>query len=226
MTLTERTIQFAEIQQQPLSQTILEVIRNAIVSCRLEPGSPLNQVDIARDLATSRGPVREALRQLEKEGLVVNIAYKGAFVARLTKRDVEELTSLRAVLERFAAHRVIESASDTAIDGLELILAEMEAADKSGDLDGRDAADIKFHTRICQLANHSLLHQAWDRNALNLRRALTLRNRLGDDAPRLVAMHRELYDALRARDAVRVDAAYDKHGADLGKRLGDLLPDD
>ena len=224
MATAERTLQFPELNQQPLSQSILEVLRNAIVTCRLMPGSPLNQVDIARELKTSRGPVREALRQLEKEGLVVNVAYKGSVVAQLTRRDVEELTSLRAVLERFAAYRLIQLATDEAIAGLARVLGEIESAVNRGDWDWRDAADLKFHTRICELARHGLLLQTWDRYALNLRRALTLRNRVGDDAPRFVAMHRELFEALKARDSVRVDAAYATHGSDLAERLADILP--
>jgi len=222
----ERAPRFAELNQLPLSQTIVEVIRTAIVTCRLAPGAPLNQVDLARELATSRGPVREALRQLEEEGLVVHVPYKGTFVARLTRRDVEEVCSLRSVLERFAARRVVERATDAEIASLGRLVEQMEAAVAHGDWDERDSLDLSFHTRICELADHRLLLQAWDRSALQLRRALTLRNRVGDDAPRLVSMHRELYEAIRDRDLARIDAAYEHHGADLARRLADTLPDD
>ncbi len=225
MTTAERAPKFAQVEQQPLSHTILDIIRQAIVTCRLAPGAPLNQVDVARELGISRGPVREALRQLEEEGLVVSVPYKGTFVAKLTRRDLDELRSLRAVLERFAAGIVVERCDDAAIRSLEAILGEMEVAVERGDGEARDAADLAFHTRICELAGHRLLLQTWARFSLQLRRALTLRHRVNEDDRHLVAMHRELYDALLARDPARLDACYAVHGADLAQRLADVLPE-
>ena len=213
---------FTEVPPTTRAQAALDALRAAILDGRLSPGSPIIQADVARQLGISRAPLREALRLLEEEGLVVNVPFRGAVVSTLDRRALDELCSLRNLVERFAAQRVIERASDEDLLRLEEILARMEHHAALDDIDAVDQDDIAFHTTLLELADHDLLLTVWKTHAAQIRRAMALRNRLNRDPQRLVALHRPIVDALRIRDAAAAEACLAKHGTDLvATLLGD-----
>ncbi len=98
-----------QFKQSTLRQTIWKTIREAILRGELAPGSPINQASLAARFGVSRGPLREALSSLEKEGLVTNIPYRGTFVADFDDRIITETYSVRRVLEAFAAELAIQN---------------------------------------------------------------------------------------------------------------------
>ena len=102
------TINIDRMKPRTLRTNVTEILREAIVEGTLPAGSELNQAQLAEQLGISRGPLREALGQLEQEGLIRNVAYKGVYVTPLTRTYVEELYSLRSALESFAIGRWIE----------------------------------------------------------------------------------------------------------------------
>jgi DNA-binding GntR family transcriptional regulator len=216
---------FAELNQQPLSRTVLDAVRNAIVSGKLKPGEQLVQSQIASQLGTSRAPVREALNRLEEEGLVINLPYKGTVVAPLTRQDIDELRSLRLVLERYAASLMIERITDSEIAEIEAIFQKMRDAANRGDSTALDLADLEIHTRICELSEHKLLFEVWKIYVTRYRRVLALRNKVNRDLHAIVDMHIELIDALRARDRVALDRFYDNHGVDVTRVLTETFPE-
>ena len=87
---------------------MLRTLREAIVEGRLAPGEAVVEAQLSRQLGVSRAPLREALRSLENEGLIVSVPWRGAFVAPLTERGVTELQTFRRLLEVFAAEQVLE----------------------------------------------------------------------------------------------------------------------
>jgi DNA-binding GntR family transcriptional regulator len=100
------------LNKKLLSENVVGAIRQAIFDGELELGQRLVETELAEQLGVSRGPIREALRLLANEGLVVINVHRGTFVAKPTPNDVEELYTLRQVLETLALRRVAESATE------------------------------------------------------------------------------------------------------------------
>ena len=113
---------------KPLRELVFETLREAIASGRLKPGQRLMELQLAEDLGVSRTPVREAIRQLELEGLVVMVPRKGAYVAELSLRDMAEVFEMRAALDGLAAALAAERITEEEIDFLERCLLEISDA--------------------------------------------------------------------------------------------------
>ncbi len=144
-----------------LRHRTLQAIRGAILSGALRPGEQLNEVALAGELSVSRGPVREALRQLATEDLVRAIPYRGSFVAKLTLRDVEEIFSMRTVLETFA-FKLAWPRRDSAYhrelaDRHRRLLDTIDA----GDFTGAIEAELRLHDLVYEWADHLILQQSW-----------------------------------------------------------------
>ena len=119
---------FAAVKQQPLSQTLLVTLREAIISGRLKPGEPLVQSRLATQFGVSRAPLREALHRLEEEGFVKTVPYKGTAVAPLTHQNVAEIRSLRTMLEEFAGQLIIDQLPQDKLEEIEAVYRCMRAA--------------------------------------------------------------------------------------------------
>jgi DNA-binding GntR family transcriptional regulator len=127
-----------EIQKlaAPLRLQVLDRLRQGIISGRLAPGARITERELTEMLGVSRTVIREALRQLETEGLIANVPNKGPVVRELSLGEAKDLYSIRAVLEGFAARLFAENASDAAMKTLEKALDAVVAAYKSGNANG------------------------------------------------------------------------------------------
>jgi DNA-binding GntR family transcriptional regulator len=208
------TLALTEVRGEPLSALVLRTLREAIVEGRLAPGEPVVEAQLSRQLGVSRAPLREALRSLENEGLIVSVPWRGAFVAPLTERGVTELQAFRRLLEVFAAEQVLER-HDIEFTSLVGLVAEMERCADAGDLECMNEADVRFHTRIVEMSGNELLLDVWRSYVSPIRRALALRNRANSDVDSIVAMHRKLVAAFAAGDMASVKDCYRTHGADV-----------
>src|SRR5579862_6119542 len=135
---------FPRLSPRTYHQDVVASIRAAIHEGTLQGGTPLVERRIAEDMGISRAPVREALRQLEEEGLVVNIPFKGWYVTEVTPKTMEEIVSLRKAVESFAAERATVLAKAPDLTALRRLFGEMEDAAK------RDAADelLELHLQF------------------------------------------------------------------------------
>ena len=115
-------------------QFVLEELRGAITSGALRPGAPIRQDALAARLEVSRVPLREALKTLEAEGLVVHHVHRGYFVAELSFADLEEIYRIRALLETEAVGRAMELGAEGLTDTLAAIQDEVERAAGAGDV--------------------------------------------------------------------------------------------
>src|SRR5439155_2242489 len=113
------------VHQPQLWEAVLERMRTAILAGDLAPGSKLVETELAERFGTSRGPVREAIRELAREGLVVELPRRGTVVTTLTARDLAEVYAVREALEVAASRSVIASAGDGELRGLERHLAAL-----------------------------------------------------------------------------------------------------
>jgi DNA-binding GntR family transcriptional regulator len=147
------------IDDGSLADRVATQLRRAIQEGALPPGARLVERTLARDLRTSHIPVREALARLAREGLVEREPRRGARVATLTVERLEELSSLRIVLEQFVVRRVQERWSPTVEHRLRAMVDEMERMAVEGRADAVVELDQRFHEALWQLAEHELLNE-------------------------------------------------------------------
>lgn len=189
----------------PLRQQVLDSLRQAIITGRLVPGSRLIERELTDMLGVSRTVVREALRQLESEGLIAIVPHRGPVVRELSLEEAEDLYSIRAVLEGFAARLFAEKATDTQIDMLERALRLVVEAYESGDADQVLNSKNGFYRVLFEGAGSetlssmlSTLHaRIWRWRALGLSHPARSAQRSHESIANLQAM----LGAIRRRDA-------------------------
>ncbi|MCX6621284.1 MAG: GntR family transcriptional regulator [Acidobacteria bacterium] len=140
-----------------LRSKVAKALRDDIKKGIYSPGSPLGEVELAERFGVSRGPVREALIELEKEYLVRSYPNRGCFVAELSEQEFEEILRLRSILEPLAMEEARRRVSKRQIAELQLILHELEEVGESGDLSAFFEKDFEFHHRIWEFSGQHLL---------------------------------------------------------------------
>jgi len=186
--------------RRPRRQHVLETLRQAIIVGSYADGERLIEDRIARELQTSRGPVREALRQLEHEGLVVSYPYRGAVVLGVSDDEVHEvLIPIRLTLERFSFGKALERMADADFAELAKEVWLMAEAARSGDLMRSVDADVAFHEFVLSCSGQPHTVQVWRSIAPRIR-AYFFRYGRAADLGRIAADHDELLRALRSRD--------------------------
>jgi DNA-binding GntR family transcriptional regulator len=195
-------------------------IRNAILSGAFGPGERLVESAIADHLNVSRGPVREALSALNREGIVIHVARKGFFVIDFTDKDLEEIYSLRLLLEREALRRATERLTQEDFVQMQHILDELGRAT----LEKREPErivdlDLSFHDCICRLADHSRLYGAWRSVSTQARVLIGLTSKTHYDHPEEPReLHMRILKAMRDRDLLLATECLTNHIIDAQKR--------
>jgi DNA-binding GntR family transcriptional regulator len=208
-----------------LTDRVTGRIRDAIHEGRYPPGARLVERTLAAELGVSHIPVREALVRLTDQGLVERAPRRGARVATLTPRELEELSSLRIVLERFVVTRVQERLTAMAEKELRRVVASMRQAAARGDFRRVFDLDQRFHERLWELADHQMLGEVvtglGGRIGAFLRAATAA---LEPDAlEEHAASHDELLDAIVSGDAEAGCAEMTRHIEVATERLRDTL---
>jgi DNA-binding GntR family transcriptional regulator len=195
----------------PRRERVLEALREAIVVGRYVDGDRLIEDRIARELETSRGPVREALRQLEHEGLVVSYPYRGAVVQGVSDEEVHEvLIPIRLTLERFSFTKAVERMEDADYAELAKEVWLMREAAPDGDLLRIVEADIRFHEFVLSCSGQPHTTQVWRSIAPRIR-AYFFRYGRESDLGRIAVEHEDLLTALRSGDHKVLMRAVEKH---------------
>jgi DNA-binding GntR family transcriptional regulator len=188
-----------------LSADIAPRLRAAILNGYFDPGERLPEETLARTMGVSRGPIREALGQLEREGLIVIRRNRGAFVAQLSREDLEEVYTLRVAVERLAIQRAVQFATDEAIAEMQAVVDDIAARMARG-ITEQEAAelDLQFHDLIYRASNHRRLYETWTNLRPQIHVLLLNRNVAHEDFREfVVSSHQAIVDAIRARDDVR-----------------------
>ena len=144
---------------KPLRDIVFEYLRESILKGKLEPAQRLMEVQLAEQLGVSRTPVREAIRKLELEGLVVMLPRKGAYVADVSLKDIIEVLEIRAALEGLAASVAAERMTDEDLEKLELISYQFKKSLENGDIDMMVKKDIELHDLVFRSTNNQKLIQ-------------------------------------------------------------------
>jgi DNA-binding GntR family transcriptional regulator len=203
-----------------IAEQIAGSIREAIAQGRISPAARLLEASLAREMGTSRAPVREALSQLEREGLVIKEPNRGARVVELTEETVREVASLRGLLEGFGASLAAERLTASQFVALEAVVKDMERAVQTADYAQLVELDYQFHDFICRASGHRTLYETWSAISGKVRLYLSTTNLMYRNLKLVARGHGEIVAALRSRDAMRASRVMQEH---LGEMLNDFV---
>jgi DNA-binding GntR family transcriptional regulator len=221
----DATSSFEIARTQGLRDEVVVAIERAVLAGSVTPGQRLVESEIARQMGISKAPVREALRELERLGLVVSRPRRGTFVAEITPVIASEAYSLRAVVESYAARLAVQHVSAVDLSHMAELLEHADAvkADCGDRVICTAELDLAFHDEIFRLSGHHQLQDVWVNLRARIRVLMVATGILRDTAltvhgPRpYYRWHAPILDALRDRDADRAEAAVIDHLA-MGER--------
>lgn len=195
----------------PLRDVVFNTLREAILTGELQPGERLMEIALANRLGVSRTPVREAIRKLELEGLVIMMPRRGAQVAQITEKDLNETLEVRLGLEEMAVRFACERMTDNQMEEIRQAAEDFESMIDKGDLTALAQADERFHTLIyqatandclCNITNN--LREQVYRYRIEYLKNRTVRQHLANE-------HKNICQALEARDVEQARAALCAH---------------
>jgi DNA-binding GntR family transcriptional regulator len=203
-----------------MQEIAFESIREAILSGRYAPGERLLADDLARELGTSRMPVREALQRLEVAGLVSITPHRGAVVNELSKEDIVEIYHIRAVLEGLAARMAVPHLGSGDYERLNALIEEMAAAAAAGpDPELVLRVNRDFHEIIWQAARAPRLHELLQNLYIASQRFRNISILLPGRLPQIVDEHRRIAQALAAGDPAAAERFANAHHENTAQRL-------
>ncbi len=207
----------------PMAERIAEALRQAIIAGTLEPGSRVNESEIAARYRISRSPVREALRLLQQEGLVAMEPRRGAFVKRLTPQEVVDVYDVKSMLEGHATGLATRRMGERDLERLAACVARMEREVAASDMTAYVQSTREFHEIIvhgCGNATLASIYQGLERKIHWLR---TLSLSWPGRVDVSLADHRAILDAMQRRDAALAEriarAHIEQASQDLLSRL-------
>lgn len=204
--------QFRSQENMSLRHRVMADIRDAIVQGHFRPGDKLKELEIAKQMGVSRGPVREALRDLEAVGLVVSSPYRDTTIADVTKEEVADLLiPIRLQLELYVLKHNQPGWDEAWLQSLEEIVAEMRTATEQGDLFLLAEADIRFHEHVLALDTSSYTQQIWAGIVNRLRLHFIMNTKQFTELQRVPEEHAALVAALRAGDYRAVEQLWTVH---------------
>jgi DNA-binding GntR family transcriptional regulator len=208
-----------------LSQRVYKHLRDEILADHLLPGTELSEVALSKELAISRGPIREAMGRLAAEGLITMRPRRRAEVRSLTPQELIDAYQVREALEVMAVRLLIPQVTEADLARLEELIDQMAAHDAEGAEREFFAANVSFHELLCELSGNPKLrevHHRLDSEIGRFRnRTLALRGSM-DDA---LTEHRAILAAIRLRDADRAAALTAEHIRVPAGRLQATLKD-
>jgi DNA-binding GntR family transcriptional regulator len=212
----------ARIEKKTLRQTVYDQLRESIIAAELLPGEPITLRQLAEKFEVSQMPIREALWQLEAEGVVVINQNKSMWVNKLTLKELEEITWIRIDLEKKAAEKACSLRTEADIAILKTVIKEMQGAIDDPDLYNK--RNRQLHFAIYESADSpllvSLIDQLWARVGpyFNIQY-------LGVDQLRIVSFgcHQKMYETFIKRDARGMKEALEKDIRTAADRIRPFL---
>lgn len=202
-----------------LYQQVANRLRKRIYQQQLKPGQRIDEKRLCEELGISRTPLREALKVLDADGLVVLQPRRGCFVAELSEQELKELFPVMAVLEGLIAREATRTLADADFAELQVLHERLEEAVAHGDVDQYYEHNYVFHKRVQDLSRNRYLQRV----AHDLRKLLFLARHQQLKKPgRLqesLAEHRRLMEAFRRRDAATAEATMKEHLTHQGQAV-------
>lgn len=196
---------------QPLSAGLYTELQKDILSGALPDKSKLTEQAVCKRYNVSRTPVREALRQLEADGLIENIPNRGAYVTGLSKRDISDLFDLRALFEVQAVEWAIKRMSSEDIDSLAEVMEFMEFYTLKEDAAKVLSFNSRFHSLIYEGTGNRKLQRSLEVYQTYLKYSAPHRSYTESDLKTILEEHRAIYEAFESRNAAAGRKAMEYH---------------
>ena len=210
-------------QYLPLRDVVFNTLRQAILRGELKPGERLREVQLADKLGVSRTPIREAIRKLELEGLVVMVPRRGAEVAEITEKSLRDVLEVRGALEELAVELACDRILDEDIQKLHDAAKEFEDVSKSDDVTALAEADVRFHDIIYfATRNQRLIQLLYNLREQMYRYRVEYLKRT-EVYPTLFAEHEHIIECLAKRDKDAAKQAVNTHVDNQAKKVADTI---
>ena len=207
----------------PLRDVVFNTLREAILKGDLKPGERLMELQLAAQLGVSRTPIREAIRMLEQEGLAVTVPRKGAEVAKMTLKGMEDVLEIREALDILACQLACDRITEEQLTNLAEKKKAFEDSLKSGNVKAIAATDVAFHDVIYDATNNPKLV-----NMLNNLREQIYRYRVeylknADNYPKLIQEHNAIFDSLANRNHENATSSIREHVKNQAIAVKDVI---
>lgn len=195
----------------PLRDVVFNTLRKAILTGKLKPGERLMEVHLASRLGVSRTPIREAIRKLELEGLVIMIPRRGAEVAQITEKSLKDVLEVRRALDALSVELACDRITEEEIRTLKEACDKFENAVKGKEVSEIAKADVALHDIIVQAAGNQRLQQLVNNLAEQMYRYRFVYIKDESQHEKLIAEHKEIYESIANRDKERASKAAKIH---------------
>jgi len=205
-----KPILFPPVSVNTLKQYIVEVLTDAIFSGKMQPGVRLNESQLARDLRVSRAPIREALQQLQEQGLVLNSPRRGMFVVNLDDEDIQKINGVRLILEAeaFRLAKTKLTAKDRA--KLTQMLDKLERSESSPP-NVRARCDFDFHRAVWALTGNEYLERTLHTLTAPLFAHSVIRILRSEKVRHIIYSHRPLMIFLQGKAKISAEEIIAEH---------------
>lgn len=204
------------------SKKAYHLIKEKIITLELAPSSVIDEQALMKELGLGRTPIREALQRLNAEGLVLIVPRRGMFVTDISITDLQKIFEVRTVLTGFCARLAAQRGTTDQVAQMEQVLRGLEQV-QSGDYKVLIDIDRRFQRLMYQAAGNDILAESLDRlYDLSLRIWYLVLHQLGDvrDA---IEQHRQVAEALKARDGARAEALIQQHIVQFQQKIKAVL---
>jgi DNA-binding GntR family transcriptional regulator len=215
-----------EFKRLSLRDVVIERMKQAIINGELVDAQKITEFEMAERFGVSRGLIREVIRELENAGIVINIPYRGTFVRALTAERVNELYTLRVILEEYAVELAVKKADDDGILHLRSIIDKMYRYAKASDVNSLVETDLEFHKALYALSHHQMLIDTLEKLSGQTHMFIQASKVIYSLFPSLdevASSHEPIIDAISNRQVENARNAIHYHISDVGQKLVNIL---
>ena len=204
---------------QPVNQQIYRILRREIVRCLIAPGTPLSEKEVSLRFEVSRQPVREAFIKLAETGLVQIRPQRGTWVNKISISHVKNGCFIREAIECAVVKRAAEKVTHSDLYTLEHLLNQQSVAISDGQIDDFFSLDDKFHQQLALIADCSLAWETVENIKATMDRVRYMSLDHVSPPAMLLEQHRDIFNALKARDGQQADAAMHRHLHEISQSI-------
>jgi DNA-binding GntR family transcriptional regulator len=204
-------ISLSDFDRLPLHKLVYEKLRDLILTGGILPGEKLVENDISRQLKISKTPIREAIRELSQEGLLIHTTRRGIRVIDFTEKDVDEIIFLRAELERIGVEKACGNLDDSDFMHIDSTLQQLAVYEQSRDYAAMAKADMGFHEHIMEKSDNTRLVKAWKTIASQMLVLLNSIDFYALSSDYAHKNHREILNLLKESKATEVSQVIKDH---------------
>jgi len=211
----------ARLRRPTLAQQVADTIVEAVAAGAIRPGERVTDSDIAQRLGVSRNPVREAMKILEAQGIIISNPHRSTHVVAFDQVKVEQIAGVRVAIERIAFGEAVAAyaANPSLLRELDRIIETMKECAARGDLNGITLADLAFHRAVCTASQNQIVLTLWETIARHMRISFNIEIRQDTAAPQEIPLHhRALRDALARGKRAEVEREIENHILRLQRR--------